>query len=429
MSNDDRLAAWRKQQAIEPPTSKDKKAADAAEEKAREEARKQEAAEALLPSAAELEAEQAEAELRRAEQRRVRRRRMIAFVALPTLLLALYYAVIARPLYEAEATFTISTVAGSKAAGGVGLLAGVTGGSELNDDYRVREYLLSREAMLAMQREHGFLDHFAGSGVDFFGAPREIPLLGIDAHDFYLRRIDLTVDMQESLLHLKVRALTPEKSAEFAAELLELGAAKVASMSDRLNRDQIEALERDFAEAEGNVREANARVAAIQRRRADVDPAASAANAYSIIANFEVQLAEVESERQSLLANGLTESPLLPRLDARARALRQQIARQRERLVGGRDGSVQRTLVDFEAATAQKQLAESNLESILRTLEAARLRALEQRRYLLVIARPVAPSIAELHRVPRFVLTAALLALLAYGLLVIGRRLRALRTA
>lgn len=424
MSNDDRLAQWRKQQGIAPLGD----AEASTENLDSDAARKDAAARTLLPTSEEIEQERAATIARRDSKRAEDRRKMLIYIAIPALLFALYHALIARPLYEAESTFTITTVGGTKTGGGVGLLAGVTGGAGLNDDYRVREYLLSREAMLEMQRRHGFLDHYRG-GFDFFGAPRRVALLGIDPHDFYLRRVKITVDMQEQLVHLKVRALTPEDAAEFANELLELGTEKVQSMSERLNTDQINALEEQFAEAESNVREATARVAAIQRNRADVDPTASAANVYSIIANFEVQLAEVENERQALLANGLTESPLLPRLNARANALEEQIERQRQRLVGQGSRSVQRNLIDIETANAQKRLAESNLESVLRTLEQARLRALEQRRYLLVLSRPVPPSISEIARIPRFFLTVAIIALIAMGIGLIARRLRTLRTS
>lgn len=391
---------------------------------------REEVVESKLPTEDEI-AREVDAERARRHGRGVAlRRRALLLIGLPLLLVALYKMLLGPPLFEARTSFAIMTAAPqSGAMSAAGLLGGGAGGAGLSDAYRIREYLLSREAMQQMERRYGFLTHFRQTAIDPLQRPLDLPLLGIDAHSFYKRRLAISVDMREGIVRLDVEATTPQQAERFANGLLALARERTQQISEQLNADQFGALQKDVAIAQDQMRQASANVAGIQRRRAVLDPQQSAAGIYQLIGNLEVMLAEAQSERTGLAVNGLSESPLLPRLDAKIAALKRQIAEQRGRLVGGAGAAtVQNAAVELELANSQRKLTETGLEAVLRTFEAAKLRSIEERRYLVVISAPVLPEKVQAQRLANtLLLTLAGLLLLA-GLVSTLRSSRSLRS-
>lgn len=387
-----------------------------------------EIAESGLPTSDEIDAEIAGEQQRRDRHGARVRRRIMLLLGLPLLIMALYKIFLSPPMYEARASFAIVTAApqapGIAAAG----LLGGGGGAGLTDAYRIREYLLSREAMQQMERRYQFLSHFRDASLDPLQRPLSIPLLGLDDHDFYKRRVAISVDMREGIVRLDVDGIKPEQAERFANGFLKLARERTQQTSDHLNADQFRSLQKDVTTAQEELRKASAKVAGVQRRRSELDPQQSAAGIYQLIGNIEVSLADAQAERTGLLANGLSESPLLPRLDAKIAELKRQIAQQRGRLVGGAGATVQNAAVELELANAHRRLTEAGLEAVLRTFEQAKLRSIEERRYLVVISAPVLPEKVQAQRFFYSLLLTLAAVLLLWGLVSTLRKSRALRS-
>ncbi|WP_338241701.1 hypothetical protein [Aurantiacibacter hainanensis] len=344
--------------------------------------------EALLPSDADVSARLDELN-RRERRRQIGRLRNIAlFGLLPVLLALAYITLIKEHYFQTEASFAITTVNSSPQSPAMNLMGLGGGGAGMTDGYRVREYLRSREVMQIMEQEHGYLSHF-DSG----------PAAGSLDYGFYQDRVSILVDQQEGLLTLNVDGATPEDAVRYANILLELARSKVRNISQSIDDDQLEDLVEVEQQAQDELTQAQGRVQEIQTRQAELDPRLSAQGIYGIINNLEVELAEAEARRQALLSNGLSESPFLPRLDARIQALQRQIAEQQGRLTSSQEnGSLGRSLALFEAAVAERDAAATTLAAARETLQQARLRGLEQRKYLVLIASPIQPLEREESR-------------------------------
>lgn len=373
--------------------------------------------EALLPSEVDVSARLDELN-RRERQRQMRRLRNIAlFGLLPVLLVLAYITLIKEQYFQTEAAFAITTVNSAPQSPAANLMGLGGGGAGMTDGYRVREYLRSREVMQVMEREHGYLSHFEG---------RAEPAAAGTALDygFYQDRVSILVDQQEGLLTLNVDGATPEDAVRYAGILLDLARDKVREISASIDEDQLQDLVQVEEQAQDELSEAQGRVQEIQTRQAELDPRLSAQGIYSIINNLEVELAEAEARRQALLSNGLSESPFLPRLDARIQALQQQIGEQQGRLVSTQEGgSLGRSLALFEAAVAERDAAAQTLAAARNTLQQARLRGLEQRKYLVLIASPMQPTEREESRLLDLLLLlgAALVIILVVGFFMLKR--------
>jgi len=94
--------------------------------------------------------------VRRRERWRLFMRRIGLFLALPLLIVFLYIELVATPLYQGEAVFTVQTSGDSAASPNAGLFALGGGGSTIADAFKAREFILSRPMMDYMQKRYGF---------------------------------------------------------------------------------------------------------------------------------------------------------------------------------------------------------------------------------------------------------------------------------
>tara|TARA_R110000824_G_scaffold4308_1_gene20658 strand:+ start:4403 stop:5920 length:1518 start_codon:yes stop_codon:yes gene_type:complete len=361
------------------------------------------------------------AKSRRSELVNRRRWRFTKWLGIPLILFALYSLLFASTMYEARAVFTV-TKASDEGGSGSAALGLAAPGSSMSAEYEMREYLRSRPVMRVMEEKHGFLSHLEKSD-DIFTGPGGLLDLA-DPVDFYRRRVDVRINAQEGLATLTVQAGSREAASEYAAQLLALGKARLSSVADQLNRDQVGALEQEVESARQAVSLASTELGQVQQARGEVDPALTTTLIYQLIGDLELQLSALSAQRSSLHANGLSESPILPRLDSQIATLEQQISEQRARLVGTGGKTVQRSILLLEQSQTRKQLADVNLAATLQTLEQARLEALRQREYLVVVVPPNAPDRPNVWAYARAVSWAILLSALVALILFIAKRRR-----
>lgn len=317
------------------------------------------------------------------------RRKAAVLIGLPLIAALIYGVIITPPSRAVNSSFVIMKAGETRNGGQLAGIMGLGGGEGLGDAYRIREYLKSREAMQVMEQRYGFLSHFRSGTWDPFSRPLNLPFLGQDAHDFYQRKINIGIDVREGIVRLEVEALTDADAARFAAGLLELARQRTKDISDMLNRDQTASLEEDVKRAEGQMREASDELARAQRQNREVDPQLAATTAYQMISGLQTNLMARQAQRDALLSNNLTESPLLSRLNSEIASLNKQIQQQQEKLSGGGNRTVIAAATDLGTASTKLRLSQIGLEASLRTLEQANLSNIGQRRYLVVLSKPV----------------------------------------
>ena len=323
------------------------------------------------------------------ERRRMRMRatlrRALLFVGVPLLAVLLYMRAFATPLYQGEAAFTVQTSSSSAPSPTAGLFVMNSGSSTIADAFKARDFILSRPMMEQMEQRFGFLTHFASYHMDPLTRFQSPLGLNKDPYRYYLKRVRVAVDVQEGILRLYVQARTREDAIRFGNGILAAAERHVNDLSQKISEDQISALTLDVQNAERQVADTRRSLAMVQARRGELSPEQTAASVYQLISQLEVQRAEAERERDSLLDQGLTESPLLPRLNARVEELRSQIAQQRGRLVNPGGTSLATALNEYEGASAKKEIAQARWQSTLNTLQQAYLNILEQRRYFVIV--------------------------------------------
>ena len=329
-----------------------------------------------------------------------RRRRRLAllftrlsfFVFLPTFLVGWYLFNMATPMYATKSEIVIQQAESVGAAGLGGLFQGTSMATQ-QDSIAVQSYLASREAMLRLDRDHGFKEHFSDPAIDPI---QRLPENASNeaAFDVYSDRVRISYDPSEGILRMEVVAADPAKSQEFAQALIRYAEEQVDQLTSRLRADQMQGARDSYEAAEARRAAALAEWLAIQEDVQQIDPAGETAARTQ-------QIAALESDRQRL------ELVLQSRLnverpsEVQVQALRDQIANitgliaaLRNDMTTGSGGDTSQAARNTELRAAEENYTFQTLmvQQALTQMEAAQIEANRQVRYLSQSVKPIAPD-------------------------------------
>ncbi|MCF6445441.1 capsule biosynthesis protein [Nereida sp. MMG025] len=362
---------------------------------------------AQLPSTELAPAEERAKEIRRIQKDIANRRRkklfllatrLTAFVFLPTFIAAWYFFVIATPMYATKSEFLIQQ-AESQAAGAA---SGLFGGSPMataQDSIAVQGYLQSREAMLRLEEDVGFKSHFSGDDIDTLKRLDENST-DEEAYKLYQQKVKIGYDPTEGIVRMEVIAADPQTSAEFARALVGYAEERVDNISLRVREDAMRGARGSFEEAELKRVEALTRVTQLQEELGVLDPAAANALLQQEMSSLQTLLLEKELQLASLLDNRRPNQARVDGTRAEIRRLEEKIVEvQTQMTSSGSDANNQaRKNAELRAAEEDYQTRTVLLQQSLQAMEAARVEAERQVRYLSLSVAPVPPDEATYPR-------------------------------
>ncbi|MGJ8588496.1 MAG: capsule biosynthesis protein [Yoonia sp.] len=326
--------------------------------------------------------------------------RLSFFVFLPTFLVGWYFYNIATPMYATNSEIVIQQ-AQPQGGGPTGLATLFQGTSMATqqDSIAVQSYLASREAMLRLDADHGFKEHFSDPSID------SIQRLDADATNeaafgLYSNHVKISYDPTEGLIRMEVIAPDPVKSYEFSQALIGYAEEQVDQLTGRLREDQMRGALQSYQEAEQRRADALATWLAIQEGVRQIDPQSESAARMGQINSLESEKQRLELVLQSRLN---VDRPS----EVQVQSLRDQIANidnlisdLRDQLVGGAGEEISLAARNTELRTAEENYSfqTAMVQQALTQMETARIEANRQVRYLSQSVRPVIPDQASYPR-------------------------------
>jgi capsular polysaccharide transport system permease protein len=342
-------------------------------------------------------------------------RRLAIFVLLPTALASAYYGIVASGQYESITSFSVQSSESRPMLGMEGLLAGLGSGGGRNDVLTVRDYVLSRDMLNQLDKEHGFIKHYKDSRQDWYS--RLSPRAGFEeAYDYYTHKVSAEYDSGSGSITVKVRAFDAATAQVFARSIVTYSEAMVNKLSDRERHDRTAYAESDVKRAEARLTEARKRLVALQKEHSDFNPSQTAASTMEIRSKIEGELARARADLMQRKAYMQDDAPQVLAAEAVVNSLSAQVANENRRLVDpGKSEGLGSSLADFEAAMVEKDFSQKAYQSAMVNLEAARADADRQHRYLAIVATPSSPDQPTYPHRARSILTAFILSFLLMG--------------
>lgn len=340
------------------------------------------------------------------------------FVALPTLLVAGYYYLVAADQYESEAHFIVSSNNSTGfSTGGLGSLFGISGMSGSQGQVSaVTDYLESHAAVAALRKEVDLVAMFRrpeADAVSRLGSETPTPE---ELVKYFQGMVKVHNDRDNGITTLTVHAFRPEDAQVIANRLLALGEAQVNRMNERRYRDAVSAAHKQVALAEARVSQIQSRMTAFRQSVQDINPEVTGEAQIGLVSNLKAQLAGAQA---SLASMGGVISPSSPQYIAtqrQIRALEGQITAQSGELTGGSPKAVASNLGDYEDLRVQQDFAGKSYTAAAASLISAQQEATRQQLY---VDRVVEANLAVKSLFPqraRIVLITFLALCVAYGI-------------
>lgn len=338
-------------------------------------------------------------------------------VVLPTTIAVLYFGVLASDVYISESRFVVRAP-DKPAVSGLGFLVRSSGLSNAGDEiYATKDYLTSRDALRAIDRNKDFERAFSDPRISIFD---RFDGLGDDGtfealFKYYQRKVNVEYDTSSSIATLTVSAYDPRVAQRVNEQLLKMAEESVNKMSERGRNDLIAVAQNEVNAAKERSQDTAAALAQYRNQQGLLDPEKQATLQMQMISKLQDQLIATRTQLLELRTVA-SASPQIPVLQARADALAHEIDIQTGAVAGSK-GSLAASAVKYQRLMLDNQFAEKQLVSALASLEEARSEARRKRAYVDRVVQPNLPDYPLQPRRLRGIFSVFVLGLVAWGIL------------
>ncbi len=315
--------------------------------------------------------------------------RLAAFVLLPTFIVGYYFYFVATPMYSTKSEFLILTADGLGTSPTAGLFSG-TAFATGQDSIATQSYLESKDAMLRLDQDVGFLKHFSQPNIDPIQR-LEPDATNETAYKVYRKYVKLGYDPTEGVIRMELSTADPETSRLFSETLIEYAEERVDQLSQEKRFDGLKTAQLSLEDAKAERRKAQERLVTLQEGSI-LDPAGEIAGIRALIQNVELQLQEKQLALNTQLNNTRPNAAKVEALRSEIEVLDAELVKQNARLTEATDdsASLASQAADIQMAQADLMTADLVLQSALETKRQTEIEANKQVRYLTVSVTPIA---------------------------------------
>ncbi len=330
-----------------------------------------------------------------------------------------YYGLIASDVYISESRFVVRSPQRQPQIGVVGaLLQGSGFTRSLDDTYPIVDYIQSRDALAALNKNNFILEAFGKEKGDAFN---RFPFVGTDTSFEELLRyyqkhvIEIDFDSTSSIATLKVHAFSAIDAERLNEQLLALSEQLVNRMNARAASDTVDFAQRQVDLAEEKAKDAASALATYRNTNTVFDPERQSALQLQQVATLQAQLFAAQNQLTQL-QTAAPQNPQISSLKTEIATLQRQIETTGV-TVAGSAGSLSNKAATYTRLQLDSQYADKQLASAMAALDAARADAQRKQLYLERIVQPNTPDKAmEPHRI-RGILATLVLGMITWGVL------------
>jgi capsular polysaccharide transport system permease protein len=329
-------------------------------------------------------------------------RLMLALIATPLVLAALYLVVLAADRYVSESTVALREAGAQPTMlpGSAMMLASLAPSSN-QDTLYVQQYVHSLALLNLLESRFKLRDHYGTHRKDlFFTLPKGTSQE--DFLDYYRQRVEVRMDELSSTLTVRVQAFDAPFSQQLNRAILDECERFVNEMSQKMARERLVFAEGELARASQRLQEAKSQLLAFQAKNRLLDPTADAVATGTVLAELNAQITRAETEMRTLQSYLNDDAYQVKALRSQIASLRSQLADERGRATAGTAGKsgerINALAVEFQGLQMQAEFALDAYKLALGTVETARLDASRKIKSLVVIEPAGLPETAEYPR-------------------------------
>jgi len=313
------------------------------------------------------------------------------------LLAAAYYSRFALDRYVSVAQITVRQAGGGEVPPipGLSIMMGRINPASREETLYLREFILSNDMLKVLQQALQWPSHYAQfQGDPLFWLAEDAPQE--DVLEYYRRMVKPHFDEQTGLLSVQVQAFTPEFAEASLKVILGESERFINELSHRMAREEMTFAQEELAKARQEYQLRQDALLAFQGSSNLLDAEAAAKARAGIISELENQLTKERTTLKGLEAVLTGNTPQVRQQRNRIRALEQQLAAEKSRLLAQSQGGerLNVTASRYRSLTIDAAIAEEAYKYAVSSVETARVEASKKLRSLVTIVSPNTPVAA-----------------------------------
>jgi capsular polysaccharide transport system permease protein len=292
---------------------------------------------------------------------------------------------------------------------------GLSGGQEQTNE--VLGFVRSRDALKALDTDHGIRAKFASREADFFSRfPQPFRENSFeDLYKYYGKMVDARLDSETGMAVITTKAYSSRDAFEINRNLLSLSEELVNRLNARAQTKGIAEAQKQVELATARAKIARVALAKYRNTQDLLDPAKQAVGVIEIANAMIAQRAALQAQLDQM-QRVTPGNPSIPALRNRINAISQQIDLQDNRVTGS-DSGIASKLGGYEDLMVEQEFATENLNVANAALVQARAESQRQQFYL---ERVVDPNVPDMPQLPKRLLSVIVAAAAATCLYFIG---------
>jgi capsular polysaccharide transport system permease protein len=346
------------------------------------------------------------------------RRRSVLCIGLPTLLVFIYFSMVAQPSYESQAKIIVQNNDRESMMAIPGISAGMIGSagdSSIKDAYLLLEYMKSPELIRKLDDLYQIREHYASPVYDQFRK------LNNDANfddliAYFQKQLHLKVSSDSGIISLSLQAFDAELAQSLLTSMIEESEQTINHLNHRILSSTTDIAARELQKTKEDLKVIRQRMFEFQVSRKVISPDAE-------IQMLLLNLSELDGRILSKKTELKTKEQFLKEDTFELKSIRQEIIGlegQRNEEAGSlfvQDGtSIPNSAHEYESLKLESEFALQSYTAALAAYEKAKLEALRQEKFLLTISAPTQPIDATYPEPWLGTLTALILVSLLYGI-------------
>lgn len=319
-----------------------------------------------------------------------------ALVIAASLLIVVYFSLIASPRYVSQAQFVVKQADQSHIP--LMGLAAITGSSPtMRDALILQEYIRSPEMALALNTQVNLKQHYQADTWDI------ISRLSKDSSQeeyiaYFKQHIHVNYDEMSEILTIEVQAFTPEFALATTQALLKVSEQFINQLGESMAKQQLEYAKKEVNRAYDELKLQQVKLIAFQDEFSLFNPELQSASLLEAMNQLESQIIAKQAELKSLNAYMRSDASEIIAKQFQIEALTSQLAQEKQKLTQEDKPSLNKVSLRFKDIELNTTLAADLYQSSLITLEQMRSDAFKQLKHLLIIEYP---RIAQDNQYPK----------------------------
>jgi capsular polysaccharide transport system permease protein len=343
----------------------------------------------------------------------------LLIVAMPTIVAAGYYLLIAADQYVAEFRFGLRSSEPLRADNAALSPMGSAPLQTALDSYAVAQYIASRAVVDDLGKTLDLRKMFSTPAADW-PARLHLPVTIEELLTYWRRQVDAFFDPTNGTIVVRARAFAPQNALRLAQGILNSSERLVNELSVRARRDALRSSERDVDMAERRLSAALAVLRNYRDRQGLIDPHKAADANAALAGRLRDELVRAKTDLSTMKEYMRDDAPALKLIEARIETLAsQRSAIESEATAGAatQNKPLSRMIGSYEELEGERRFAETAYQHALEALDRARLNADRQQIY---VADFVPPRLPEEALYPRRLRSVAIVFIAAFVIWGIG---------